>query len=374
MVDNEVVPGVSFTRIYDDRSFTAEYAPLDIVQTEDEGYLGLAATHAWNAYLFKTDRDGEFLWEIKVDEAYVNPLNRLIQLEDRYYMFCMNEVTLATSVMQIDLAAQTTEQVAELEAIQYPLAVSITADQSLLILGYDHESRSSTLHKLNQDFAEVWSQQYAVEEDVEEMIIRHMSRTGRRLPFLTGSSSDGQSYYFNGFFNYTLGLNFINPQTGDLIGTLNGFRADGFVTSVHHLQGKQYALARSSFGVRTLLPQAEINPQAIASSSDLEANDFPEIDGEAPVVVKEIQHGGSSVILFGTHTKSRQLILYAFDKDSGELLGAQYLGQTDPYRLGNLIPTQDGGLAIMAETFVAGRFSRLSLFKLSAEEVDTLIR
>ncbi len=120
IVDNEVMPGVSFTRIYDDRSFTAEYAPLDIVQTEDEGYLGLAATNAWNAYLFKTDRDGQFLWEIKVDEAYVNPLAKLILLEGQYFLFCMNEVTLATSVMQVDLTAQTTTLVTELEADTVP--------------------------------------------------------------------------------------------------------------------------------------------------------------------------------------------------------------------------------------------------------------
>ncbi len=207
------------------------------------------------------------------------------------------------------------------------------------------------------------------------MIIRHLSRTGAAPPLSSWLlRMDGQSYYFNGFANYTLGLNFVNPQTGDLTGTLNGFRADGFVTTVLHLQGKQYALARSSFGVRTILPQAEINPQAIASSSDLVANDFPEIDREARVVVKAIQHGGRSVILFGTHTKSRQLMLYAYDKDNGELLGTQYLGQTDPYRLGNFVSTQDGGLAVMAETSVAGRFSRLSLFKLSAEEVNNFIR
>ena len=374
IADNEAEPGISFTKIYDDRSFGAEYDPLDVVQTEDGGYLVLAATNAWNVYLLKTDADGLFTWEIKVDEAYVNPLAKLIQLEDQYFVFCMNEVTLATSVMQINLTDQNATLVAELDEIPYPLAVAATPDQSLLILGYERKSRSSTLHKLNPDFSVIWSNEYAVEEDMEETIIRHMSRTGRQLPFFTGSSGDGRSYHFNGFANYTLGLNFVNPQNGELLGTLNGFRDEGFVSTAYHLQGNQYALAHSSFGVNALLPQSEINPRAIASSSDLVANDFPEIATDARVITKEIMHKGRPVIIFGTNTKRRQIILYAYDKESGELLGTQYLGQTNPFQLGNYVSTRDGGLAVVAETFLAGRFSRPCLFKLSPEEVNDFIR
>ena len=370
---NEVEPGVSFTQIYDDRSYTSEYDPLSIVQTDDGGYLALAATNAWNAYLLKADADGAFTWEVKVDEAYVNPLETLIQQDGQYYLVCMNEVTLAATVMQIDLATRTVVPIAEIGEVQYPLAVTQTADQRILMLGYDQKSKSSTLHTLNPDFTVDWSKRYAVEEDVEETIVRHISRTGRRLPFMVGASADGRSYYFNGFANYTLGMNFVNPQTGDLLGTMNGFRDEGFINAAFPLQSNQYALARSSFGVNALLPQVEVNPEAISSSSELVANDFPEIDTDARIVVHEIIQQGQSVIVFATHTKKRQLILYAYDKESGELLGTQYLGQTNPYQAGDFVSTEDGGLAVFAETFLAGRFSRPCLFKLSAEEVDAFI-
>ena len=370
ITDNEVEPGVSFTKVYDDQSYGANYDPLAITPTEDGGYLALTATNAWNVYLFKTDADGELVWEIKVDKAFVNPLAKLLRIEDQYYVVCMNEVTLATAVMHVNLTERTVTQVAELDEVQYPLAITLTNDQSLLLLGYDRKSRSSTLHALRPDFSIIWSNRYAVEEDVEEHIIRHLSRTGRRLPFLVGATHNGQSYYFNGYANYTLGLNFVQPQDGNLLGTMNGFRDEGFISAAYHLQGNQYALARRSFGVNSLIPQAEVNPTAVTSSTDLVANDFPEIDTDARIVVHEIVRDGESVIVFGTHTNKRQLILFAYDKLSGALRGVQYLGHSSPYQLGNFASTEDGGLIVLAETFLADRFSRPCLFKLSAKEVS----
>ena len=368
ITDNEVEPGVSFVQIYDDRSFAADYDPLDVVQTEDGGYLSLAATNAWNIYLFQTDTDGQFAWENKVNEAYVNPLEKLIRLGDQHYVFAMNEVTLATVAIPAGSGGEADSSFTEINEVQYPLDVVVTPDESLLILGYNRESRSSTLHKLDANFNVIWSEEYAVEEDMEEEIIRHLSRTGRRLPFFVGYTEDQRSYYFNGLANYTLGLNFVNPQDGALTGTLQGYQDDEFVSAALHLGDNQYALARNGFGVSTLLPRTEVDNQGIASSTELVANDFPEIDFNARIIVKEVELIGRSVVVYGTHTKKRQIILYAYDKESGTLLGTKYLGQTKPYQLGNFVATEDGGLTVLAETFLAGRFSRPCLFKLSPEE------
>ena len=369
IADNEVEPGVSFVQVYDDRSFTADYDPLDVVQTADGGYLSLAATNAWNVYLFQTDADGAFVWETKADEAFVNPLEKLVQLGDQYYVFAMNEVTLATVALPVSSDGSSDSSFVEMNEIQYPLDVITTPEGELLVLGYDREARSSTLHKLGADFSVIWEKEYAVEEDMEEEIIRHLSRTGRRLPFFVGTTADGSAYYFNGLANYTLGLNFVNPGNGDLTGTLNGFRDDEFISAAQHLGGSQYALARNGFGISTLLPRTEVNQQGIASSTDLVANDFPEIDQNARIIVKEVEQAGRQVIVYGTHTKKRQLILYAFDKDSGTLIGTRYIGQTNPYQLGNFTMTEDGGMVVLAETFISGRFSRPCLFKLSPDEV-----
>lgn len=372
--DNETVePGTSFTRIYDDPEFSSEYDPLDVLPTEDGGYLLLAATEAWNPYLVKTNEDGQVEWHSSVDEAYVNPLAKLLVVNDSIYLVCMNEVTLATELLQVDLSERAAKPAATLEAIQYPLGVSQTPDGALLLLGYNRENKSSSLHKLSPSFATEWSAEYPVEEDVEEDIIDHLGRTGRQLPFFTGATADGGTYYFNGFSNYTLSLNFVNPGSGELIGTLNGFRREGYVSAAQHITGSQFALARRNFQVSTLLPSTEVNYQAIANSGDLVANDFPEIAPEARVIVKTTQLLGRPTLVYGAHTKTQQLVFYFYDQEAGTLLATYHLGMTDPYQLGNFTFTEDGGLVVLAETFLIGRFSRLCLFKLSPEEVKQIV-
>ena len=372
--DNDTLePAISFTRIYDDPQFSSEYDPLDVLATEDGGYLLLAATESWNPYLVKTNEDGQVVWHGSVDPAYVNPLAQLLVVNDSIYLVCMNEVTLATEILQVNLNEQTAQPSTTLETIQYPLGVSQTPDGSLLVLGYNRESRSSTLHKLSASFSTEWSAEYPIEEDVEEDIIDHLSRTGPQFPFFTGASADGNTYYFNGFSNYTLSLNFVNPGSGELTGTLNGFRRESYVSAAHHVSGNQFALARRTFQVSTLLPSTEVNYQAVANSGDIAANDFPEIASESRLMVKTTELLGKPTIVYGAHTKTQQLVFYFYDQEAGTLLATYHLGMTNPYQLGNFIFTEDGGLVVLAETFLMGRFSRLCLFKLSPEEVKQIV-
>lgn len=124
--DDTVEPGINFTRIYDDPIFTSEYDPLDVLSTKDGGYLLLAATETWNPYIVKTDGDGQVVWHSSVDAAYVNPLAELLVVNDSIYLVCMNEVTLATEILQVNLDGGNAEPVATIETIQYPLGVSQT--------------------------------------------------------------------------------------------------------------------------------------------------------------------------------------------------------------------------------------------------------
>jgi len=65
--------------------------------------------------------------------------------------------------------------------------------------------------------------------------------------------------------------------------------------------------------------------------------------------------------------------LYAYDAEDGTLLSLKYLGQTSPYEIGNFVKTLDGGLIVLGNTFVAGRFSRLCLFKLTKSELEDFV-
>ncbi|MEO0331828.1 MAG: hypothetical protein AAF223_09100 [Bacteroidota bacterium] len=365
--DEELIePRNSFTRIYETQQFSDGYEPLAIVQTSDSGYLTLSKTEQWKAHLFKSDDEGISQWEMTLEEPVVSPLPHLFAQDSGFIMFGMNELSQSLEVHSVNPATGTVSQINTISNVRYPLAVHRTADSGWIFLGYDRESRSSTLHAYTNTFTEIWSESYGVEEDVEEYVINHVAGVGSALPFFVGTN--GNYVYFNGFYNYSFSLVFANQSNGELAGTLHGYRDESVISALHPIAAEQYALAQSKFGNGALLTNAPISERTIAVGSDLPTVDFNEIDENARVIIKEITQAGQDIILYGTQTKRRQLVFYAYAKESGELMSINYLGQTNPYLLGDFTVTGDGGLVVAAKTYVAGRFSRLQLFKLSKQE------
>lgn len=375
--ENEIEPEISFTKIYNSSSFTEIYDPLDVATFNDSSYLVLAATKAWNVYLMKADQEGAFEWEIELPEPFVNPLPTLYQQNEHLYLVCMDEFQLGTYILQINPTDGTPEVVYQTNAITYPLAAVQTAEGGWLIQGYNREARKTTLTKVTADFTQEWQKEYDILEDVEESIIKHLTRTGTRLPFFNGhAQGEGNSgyYFFNGFNNYTMSLTFVNTADGEPLGVMNGFRDLGYINAAHPLNNGTFALSKNSYGDNYLIPMSEVNERAISSSSDLEANQFPEIDARAPVIINSYELQGREIIFYATHSKSKRIMLYAYDALDGALLGIEYLGQTSPYEIGNFTATADGGMMVLGKTYVAGRFPRICLFKLTKDEVLNMIR
>lgn len=361
-----IEPRNSFTRIYETQQFSDRYEPLAIVQTSDSGYLTLSKTEQWKAHLFKSDEEGFSQWEMTLEELIVNPLPHLFPLDSGFIMFGMNELSQSLEVYSINPIAKNIELINTISSIMYPLAVHRTEDNGWIFLGYDRESQSSTLHAYSSGFVELWNESYQAEVDVEEYVVNHIAGVGSALPFFVGTS--GSHVYFNGFYNYSFSLVFANRNDGEVAGALHGYRDESVINAIHPTNIGQYAVAQSKFGQGSLLSNAAISEQSIAVGSDLPTVDFNEIDENARVVIKEITQAGQDIILYGTQTKRRQIVFYAYAKESGELISINYLGQTNPYLLGDFTVTGDGGLIVAAETYLAGRFSRLQLFKLSEQE------
>ncbi|MEM6842491.1 MAG: hypothetical protein AAF632_09725 [Bacteroidota bacterium] len=361
-----IEPKNSFTRIYETQEFSDRYEPLAIVQTSDSGYLTLSKTEQWRAHLFKSDEEGMSQWEMTMEEPFVSPLPHLFPQDSGFLMFGMNELSQSMEVYAVNPTAGTVNKINTIGNIQYPLAAHRTTDNNWIFLGYDRENRSSTLHSHTSAFTEIWSESYSAEEDVEEYIIDHIAGVGSSLPFFVGTN--GNFVYFNGFYNYSFSLVFANAGNGEIAGTMYGYRNESTISALYPTATEQYALSQNKFGRGALLSNASILEQSIAVGSDLPVVDFNEIDENARVIIKEINYAGREIILYGTQTKRRQLVFYAYAKDSGELISINYLGQTNPYLLGDFTVTGDGGLVVAAETYLAGRFSRLQLFKLSKQE------
>jgi hypothetical protein len=117
------------------------------------------------------------------------------------------------------------------------------------------------------------------------------------------------------------------------------------------------------------LPNTTLNTSGVSSSTDLGGFLFPELVSNAPVKILRTTMGTKKVALYGSDTRSSQIALYGYDESNGEFIGSSYLGFSNPFEIAAVVSTLDGGLAVCGTTYVAGRFPRICLFKLSKDEV-----
>lgn len=362
-----------FTKIYNHDNFNTSYYPIDIRQTPDGGYLILGGRKIEDSsfsgiYILKVDAVGAFISEQEVDETYVNPVGPILESGGNYYFFAMNSLGLQTELFQMD--AEGTLSDPQSVGVTYPAAAAQDGT-GFVLLSYDNFNKLTVVSQVSATGGLGQSQGFPIGagDAVEEPIISHFLRTGRLLPFFVGKTTAGQ-YYFNGFYNYTLSLAFTNLGDDEPEGIVQGQQDDGGISQATALDGGKFALSRFNFGDNYILPNSTLNTSGISSSVDLGGNTFPELVANAPVRILRITLGGQKKIIYGSHTRSSQIGLYAYDEATGDFVGSRYLGFSNPFEIAALIPTSDGGLAVCGTTYMAGRFPRICIFKLSAEEVN----
>ena len=374
--DNTVEPQDVFTRVYNTDNYGDAFFPISVAQTADSGYLILGGREAedtqfLSAYLIKVDSEGEFEWERTPNENYVNPLDGLIKSGTSYQFFCMDKLNLGTYLIQVEDQGGSFTEVGYLGGLQYPLAASSIGSGGFVVQGYNREDEKTVLARLNQNAIAIWQEEYDTYEDVEEDIIKHMIRTSRPLPFMTGSV--GNSFFFNGFYNYSFSMGFVNASDGALTGVINGPGVEDAISGATQINGNEFAMARYSFLENKIIPSYNINVNTIGVTGDLEGLQFDELTQQAKISIKKVNAAGKSVVVFGTETKTGQILLLAYDQTDQSLLGSRYLGFGQPYQMADFNTTRDGGLVVLASTHVTGRFPRLALFKLSETDLEQLV-
>ncbi len=377
ITDNEAVPTESFFKIYDNNAFDASFIPIDITQTSDGGYIVLSSSRLTTSNftgvnLVRLDENGEFISETLLDEQYVNPVDQIVELENNYYFMAMNSISLEAVLFNINdsAAVQSTTPL----GITYPMYLNADGG-NLLTLSYNNSSKNTILSVISPEGQTIGTRaafDIGAGADTEAPIISHFNRTGRQLPFFAGRI-EGGPYYFNGFFNYTLSLVFTNLD--ETLGVVQGQQDDGGLSAGIPVSSGNFAVARFNFGDNFIGPSVSLSTTETISSTDILDNPFPELVDNAPVILDVIEVNGTQSILYGSNTKSGQIILMAYEIAGSEstLMGTKYLGSTYPYEIAGFTQTVDGGLAVVGNTSVAGRFDRICMFKLSANELSELV-
>jgi hypothetical protein len=363
----------TFTSIFDNNKFDASYFPIDMKETPDGGYLILGGrkltdTSFTGIYLLKADEFGNFVKEIEVEETSVNPIADLVEYQTKYYFFCMDPLTQVAQIASVDANLEAVTITPVQGGLTYPAAAAFV-ENNFVMLGYNNGDKQTVISILNPDGGILESQGYTIGtgEDVEEPIINHYIRTGKQFPFEVGKTPGGL-YFFNGFYNYTFSLVFTN--FGDEpVGVVQGQQNDGGFSAVTPLTGNKFASSRFNFGDNFLLPNKELSTSGITSSTDLGGYSLPELVPNAKVRILRATVDGKNVLIYGSDTKSKQIGLLFYDESTGDFISSRYLGFSNPFEVASLEQTSDEGLAVCGTTYLAGRFPRICIFKLSKDQL-----
>lgn len=368
-----------FTRFYDNSSFNIAYIPLDVAQTSDGGYLVLALKRAIDAdgsdvdpgiiYVMKTDEFGAFVSDSELDANLVTPAPSLLSASGKFYFFCMSASDLSIKLMEVDESGNVAQELNV--GGSYPLAAGVDSPTSLMLLNYDQADRRTVMSTVSTDGHVQKTRSFTIgpadgEYTPESPIMDHILRTGRRLPFQVGKAANGL-YFFNGMYNYTLSIVFTDLDAANPAGVIQGNQDDGGISALQPISAGKYAAARFNYGDNYILPSATLSTTGVSSSAELAGNSFPELAPNAPVAIMNAKVNGTDRVLYASNTRGKQIALFGYNPADGTFVGSRYIGFSNSFELASVKATTDDGLVVLGTTYIAGRFPRICLFKLSSE-------
>ncbi|GAB4131827.1 MAG: hypothetical protein OHK0045_15070 [Raineya sp.] len=381
--NKDVEPTQVFVKIYENNQFDNNFNPLDVKQTSDGGFLILGEYTGSNfspfpaVYLMKVQADGRFEWEYKATENYVTPISELLPTpEGNYEFFCSAQ---SDSLRPIRLTAeQAPQEIAKYDLIR-GLRANLLPNGNYAFVAYPQNSQNTIVATANPTGGIIHQKEYYNQDNtfIEGQLVRHFQRTRVPFPILVGSRGLGNDLFFTAFRLSTLTL-----MTDDLASTdpepkviVNGSGYDAAISALEPITGNTFAMARyNADGENVFIPKADIPANGTFTNTSFRGNVLPELSKFARVIIRKATIAQKNVIFYLSDTKNGQMVLFVYEQSSGNLIRTRYFGSSNKFQVGNFTLTADGGMAIVGKNFVAGRFARICLFKLSPKEVEDLVK
>jgi hypothetical protein len=373
---NPVFDTENFTAIFDNDQFSATYNPIDFRQTADGGYLilgtrELSGSDFVGIYLMKADKFGNYVSEVDVDEQYVHPVESMTEINGKFYFFCMDELNVQAHIAEVSQDAEVLS-ITPVEGVTYPSAAAYAGDR-FIVQGYNHGDKETIVALVNADGSVERSKNFSIgigdTDDLHARILNHYIRTGRQFPFSVGAS--GGLFYFNGFYDFTFTMAYTDLNDDEPAGRVQGQQENGGLSAILPLGNSKFSASVYNFGDNYFLPNVVLPTSGVSSSTTLaeSALTIPELVPDAKVRLIRAVVNEKNAVIFASTTISKQIGLFFYDEGTGAFLSSRYLGFSNPFEIGNLIQTADGGLAVCGTTYLAGRFPRICIFKISKEEL-----
>jgi hypothetical protein len=406
--DKENSLSISFGKIYD-KTDTSGYTALDIKQTEGDGRYIILGEVDGHPYLLKIDAQGNFKWDSRDNqelEDYKNPVPelRILNHENNtyYYFFCTRQsgdkvIPVLLKFNDKDNTLYTADEISSYinhyEAFNIPYYItpkyaSISGDKRYVLM---------TLNNLGDIV--VFAGEEGISDNWREKIndqtywagwacLTTYLATDRKYHY-SGRLKNNDIYYLHTFqqdsfnvdekkcFLIEIELPFPTiPQCGltlFLEYPLIAMDWDDSQWDGSGFKGLKLSGAYIAEGMVYFFINTEINEDTTSPGIELDKkNEQSELLTSKPVYIKTRFVEGKEIVFFAAADRKNKIVLYAYEKSSGDFLNKRYFGDIRIYEAAGLIDTYDGGLAILGNTFVMDQLGRICVFKLSKTEVEDL--
>ena len=370
------IPEEAFLQIYDDQNYNVSYQPVALGNSDSSIFIlserNLDVSNFSGINLLITDLAGNFKEEQILADQYVAPTKDLIKIGATHYFFCMDRSTLRPHLTTVSGSGALAFIPLNISN-SYPLATALDGGNNLILLSYNQDDRTTVISTISTDGQIQNQAEYSIGagNDVLEAITDHFTRRNERLPFFCGQAPNG-SYYFNAFYNFTLSLVFTDLGE-EPSGVVQGQGSDAAMKYLLPVGGNNYAFIAYQFADHFLSGSTELPANSVSSSVNYFNRKVPEIAPDTYSKIVDYTFSTDELSIMAAETEGRQVILYFFDKVTGDLINTYLLGTLNPFTFSDIKVFEDGGIGIVGTTFLADRFERVYLQKISRSQIIDIL-
>ncbi len=365
----EILPEDGFVKIYNHPDEELALFPESVLELSGGGYVIISAVKDENAdieypytSLVRTTSTGEVMWTMDYD--WYAPSSKLIFQNGSLGFVAMNQ-QFDAYVIEVDPGDGSIRDQHALD-LTMPLYSFMDDQGNLVVLGYDFVTRSSWISKYNSNFQLERSNMLPVNTDLEYLVQRHLNKMGQDYPFFIGSysNSSGTGYFVNCFYNYTLRTVFLDVSSLSATGDIYSFQIEEGISSILQKSGSMFGLTSYYEGNNYIIPGAELDVLSSGNIKDLPADPLYELTYKAAVMAGSFSTDGHEYALYISQTNDNSLVIYQYALESDSLIDTHIRVFDQRVEVRDFIQTEDDGIAILAGTFILGKYQRPLLIKL----------
>ena len=378
--NSNIQPEASFVRVYESTNPDEAYYPQDIISLSEGNYLIVSSledsVHSPQmnyppVCLIGIDAAGEVISTEILPVNYSNPVPGAFLMGGAAYFVCMDDITNQAILMEVEISGGEIifREAGELQN-DFPLYVW-SDGSNILLLSYNSWGQS-ILTKYRSDLTVQWESSLDIDEGLRGKTMEHL-RLEDRAPFFISeikAQQENGKYLVNCFDGSSLALKYFDMENGSFeVAGIYSYQAETGITAALHHRDNLFSLARFHSGNSYVYPLATIETGSLMNTAELDDIIIPQLKPETPTDILLYKHHDINYIVFGSTTRSNQILLLFYNEETGIREYTHTLGFGNPVEITKMITSEEGSLVILGETMLNEKYQRINLYKIDPEQL-----